>query len=176
MNTLEIYCKLLSLSCKSKVNFDVLAKDQLYGYNIPKPFGLCVNTSNSNHKGTHWVSLFSNVNSNKIQFFDPYGMTSNYYGKEFFDFVSAQKGIMESSSLQLQSFVSDCCGEFNIVFLHLKSNVIQLKDIPSYFSTNLEENDKHVKQFVKSIKGGCIDLPESLGICVQICNSYDRTR
>lgn len=69
MNTLEIFCKLLSIKSRVSTNFDVLAKDQLINYEIKPPFGLCVNTSDSNEEGSHWVAFYLGAKCNKMLLF-----------------------------------------------------------------------------------------------------------
>jgi len=176
MNTLEIYCKLLSLKCKVPTNFDVLAKDQLNGYNIAKPYGLCVNISNSNHNGTHWVVIYQSKNSDKILFLDPLGMPCTHYGDEFLKFIKFQKGQLLEFPYQFQSIISDCCGEFCITFLYLLANNVRLNDLKSYFLKNLTDNDRIVKRFVISISSKCLPMDSLRGSCLQICESYKKRR
>ena len=109
MNTLEIFCKLLSI--KTKCTFDVLAKDQLINYNIKAPFGLCIITSPSNHAGTHWVAMFCNE-SRQMFFFCSFGLPIEAYGNEFLMFANLQapNGGTISNNTQYQSFLSKRMG------------------------------------------------------------------
>jgi hypothetical protein len=120
MNTLQIYCKLVSLKSKKNVNFDVIAVDQLNSYDIPKPYGLVINTEPSfSSKSGHWISLFNN--HSEISFFDSFGFPYNYFSDTVTRFIQKESSIIFQNQIQFQSFDSNVCGEHCIYFINSSS-------------------------------------------------------
>lgn len=172
MNTLEIYCKLLSIKKPDKIVIDVLSKDQLPGYNVKPPFTFCINFSNSDEEGSHWIAIFANAT--RIFFFCPYGFPIEFYGDEFLNFVKRFALPVNTNILRWQSPLSNCCGEFCILFLmsHIKKKCF----LKLLSRTDLALNDKVVKSFVKKLNSKLVCFAEVKSICNQICKIYNKNR
>ena len=52
---------------------------------------------------------------------------------------------------QIQSNQSDLCGLFAIVYFKMRSLGVSLSDFESVFSTDLDQNDKIIINFVKDL-------------------------
>lgn len=175
MNTLEIFCKLLSIkSLNRNISFDVLAKDQLLTYTVTPPFALCVNTGNSNEEGSHWVAFYSGKKGGGIFFFCSFGYPIEFYGDEFLSFAKSHSKKIVSNEIQCQSFDSDTCGEFCIVWIMSKMG--NQNWMRTMSGDNLHVNTISVKSVVKALENKNICIPEARSLCTQISKAYNTFR
>jgi hypothetical protein len=175
MNTLQIYCKLVSLRSNSTVNFDVLAIDQLNNYQIPKPYGLVINTEPSySTKSGHWISVFNN--NSEISFFDSYGFPFSYFNDSLSKYMHKEAHIILQNKVQFQSFVSDVCGEHCIYFLNACLNGVKANELEHLYSSTTNINDNLVVDFVRKIKLKCNLSNRIRGICVKESDTYLKMR
>jgi hypothetical protein len=177
MNTVQIYCKLVSLESQYPTNFDVLAIDQLTGYDIPRPYGLVINTeaASSSNNG-HWISLYMDKSGKEMFFFDSYGFPYTYFSPQLSNFIHKNAKVLVQNNVQFQSFTSDVCGEHCIYFLNSCIQNVSSKQLHSLYSNNYKENDKVVVQFVKKINLRCNMSNEIRGVCLKESSSYYKMR
>ena len=112
---------------------------------LPNKNGCFVaNTDPASKPGSHWVCF--NINNGSRYFFDSYGRPPTMFKKK-----------CEYNRQRLQSSLSSCCGQYVIFFLVMYTRGIPISDILGNFSTNYEENDEIVVEFVNEHFD--IDLP-----------------
>lgn len=174
MNTLEIFCKLLSIKGNKNISYDVLAKDQLCNYKVEPPFALCVNTENSNKDGAHWVAIYLGGKNKKIFFFCSFSYPIEFYGNEFMSFTNLHGGKVISNKIQYQAFDSDTCGEFCIVWLLTK--ICNKNWMTKLSRSDLQQNTFTVKYIVKSLATKNICMEDAKSLCSQICKAYNKFR
>ena len=93
----------------------VYARDTL-PYNIKKkPFGLVVNTDESDKPGEHWIAFY--FDSDGIgEYFDSYGLPPLY--EEFYDYLNEySSGGHFHNKVTLQCTTCITCGHYCILFL-----------------------------------------------------------
>src|ERR1700744_4503955 len=105
MNSTELR-NILNISVPSSYQAGVLACDQLNLVHQQK-FAIILNTDASTTPGLHWLGVFKkSAESPVVEFFDSFGLPTNFYDKQIGNFLSIFPQIL-SSSVQLQSPFSD---------------------------------------------------------------------
>ena len=141
MNTLQIKNALNSIS---NLNTGVFPADK-----IPKiwtkPTGYVINTDNHDKPGKHWLGVFVNAHGRAI-FFDSYGRPPirpvlQRLQKNCIYFTYNRK--------QIQSFSSEVCGQYCILFLHCMSRGFSLYEFNRLFTDNYIRNDNFVREYCK---------------------------
>ena len=120
----------------------VYSSDQIPLNYIPvkRPVMFVANTAPSNHPGKHWVAFFYPP-FGEPEFFDSFGKSPSYHRLTFQKFMYNRKG--------LQSFDSDVCGYYVLLYLIQRSRGITMKDIIDKFSNNRDCNDVAVTHFIE---------------------------
>ena len=94
-------------------------------------------------KGEHWLAVFVSDNY-KVEFFDSFGHSPQYYGWNI-------KGDVDFNKKSLQSPDSDVCGMYCIYFLYFRCRGLGMSSIVADFSSDSRRNDDYVRQFVKNM-------------------------
>ena len=81
--------------------------------NIKRPFALLVNTDVAAGPGEHWLALYAPRDSLKIEMFDSFGLPPNIY--------SFYPSLIHFSSRSIQSFGSQVCGHYALLFNYFSS-------------------------------------------------------
>ena len=120
----------------------VYASDQIPLNYIParRPVMFVANTAPSNHPGQHWVAFFYPTTGSP-EFFDSFGKSPSYDRFTFQPFKYNKKG--------LQSFDSDVCGYYVLLYLLQRSRGITMQEITSQFTNNRDCNDLAVTHFME---------------------------
>ena len=102
----------------------------------------CVlNTDPSYKPGQHWVAFFREKGRRHIEFFDSYGfLPEKYHFPHFHDFT------LLANKSTLQSFCTNECGHYCILFLYLRAYSIKTLQINSRFD--------HVINFLSKLSAG----------------------
>lgn len=142
MNTLQIEFILNNALRGRKAKFlGVFSRDT-----IPQPeqFPCCfvANTDLSSEGGSHWVAFFLDSFQN-VEFFDSYGMPPSFYQ---FDFPLARY-----NSHQFQSFDSDVCGHYCILYISKRADKHSLSSITQALSKCGRHSDHYVKVYVNHL-------------------------
>lgn len=115
---------------------DIIKNITKNGTNI----GIILNTSPSNKKGEHWVSIF--INNNILYYFDPVGDKPNKYIKQY---IYKFKPKTDINEIEYQK-KDGTCGLYAIEFLLLKANNKKIK-----LDKDKVINEKRKIYFVNSI-------------------------
>ena len=131
----------------------IFAYDTLDNFSLKKNkiCALIINTDPSTLPGEHWLLVYFNPHIKTIIWFDSYGHSPNYYGKEIKKWLWSFGLIVKISSQKIQSEKSEYCGLFCLYVLYFLSRNVPLYKILSNFSVNLNYNDKIVQYFVWDI-------------------------
>ena len=149
MDTVQIYKILSGLFKNKKIQFDVLACDQLKSFKIKSyPLALVCNDEPSNESGHHWVALFIEGYGKPIEFFCSYGMGIQSYNHYFKDFAKRLKKDVIQNKVQLQSYHSNVCGKYAIYFLWKRVCKNTLMSVYCPFSKDVQKNDKIINAFM----------------------------
>lgn len=163
MNTLELEC--IGRSIIGPIFTGVFAADML-----PDPpkevyieHGCIANTQNRNEPGLHWCAFWYNKFS-RPEYFDSYGMAPHI--TSFRQFLGPS---FTYNSTSLQSFTSDVCGHYCLMYLIYKSRGIPMAVFLNQFSNLREKNDNIARDFVTRLHSTA-NQSRSLGIC-QTCKT-----
>jgi len=150
MNTSQINA-IISSDSKTNEKFQgVLARDQFINCEIIFPSLFVCNTDNSNQPGTHWVAIyFSELG--KCEYFDSYGLPPL-----FSDVTQKLLKIDQTftyNEKRLQSFQTNVCGTYSIIYCMLKSRNYSLSRILEMFllTDNFNERDHALKFYIENI-------------------------
>ena len=143
MNSQEIEV-FLEKVIQGKFHFDIISENEACGkIKINnKPMFLIVNTEPSWLPGEHWL-VFYFPKDDVPEFFDSFGHEPSYYSYHFTDFLcenSKQKNFWVNSQ-QLQTFGSNICGLYCILFVLSRISNISFENFIANFSQNKQEND-----------------------------------
>ena len=101
--------------------FDLFPLPHLLSYPPHPSTGICciVNTDPSSKPGQHWVAFYRDLQKppGHIEFFDSYGHPPSFYSFSLPDNLKIQ-----SNTHQLQSFSTNVCGQYCILFLLLRAS------------------------------------------------------
>ena len=144
MNSLEMEVLLEKAVGEGGFHFDIISENEARGkikLNI-KPMFLIVNTEPSWLPGEHWL-VFYFPKGDIPEFFYSFGHDPSYYSSHFTDFLcenSEQKNFWINSE-QLQSFGSNICGLYCILFVLSKMWNISFENFIENFTKNKQQND-----------------------------------
>lgn len=145
MDTKQIL-KDLSQMCCAKKNFACLPANYLPKKILRRPFYLVVNTSPSfDPPGEHWVCMYlPKKSSEKIEYFDSFGFPAT--NKYFIKFLKNNCEQYNYNPVQIQSNISNLCGEFCVMFLHARcKDKMNLQEFVKQFDREkLQLNDSKV--------------------------------
>lgn len=132
MNTIQIWNALSANQYTNKYFKGVFPIDRIPKFIRSRPALLVVNTDKSNQPGTHWIALYLN-SKGSVEYFDSYGREPKH--KEFIKFFKRNKlHTIFYNKTQLQSFLSDVCGQYCCVYLLQKSKKCTLNNfVNKYF-------------------------------------------
>lgn len=144
----------LSQMCCAKKNFACLPSDYLPKKILRRPFYLVANTSPSfDPPGEHWVCMYLPKRANEnIEYFDSFGLPA--LNKYFIKFLKNNCKKYNYNPLQIQSNISNLCGEFCVMFLHERCrNKMKLKEFINQFDREkLHLNDSKVQKMYKEMQ------------------------
>ena len=146
MNTLELQSMLTSDPIIQSYSPKVLALDQFINIKKVKPALYVCNEQPSHMIGSHWFLIFDNTE--QLYFIDSLGRDADYYGleKELLKMNDSYTWI----DGPLQSAVSEACGLFVIFFAFNLCRKMQIEDILTYFTHDVEYNEQCVRRFIQN--------------------------
>lgn len=100
-----------------------------------------LNTSPSNVKEGHWLAIYIDKNQ-KLEFFDSYGLNPKFY--KLNSYINKISKSFSYNKIRYQSYFSNTCGYFCLIYLLLKCRKISIKRI---FSKNTIKNEKIINYF-----------------------------
>lgn len=136
LNTLQLKIILNRDKCVNNYFKNVYSIDQLPRKIQKQPAFIMVNTSPSHIKDGHWVAIFINKNK-KLEFFDSFGLSPRAYKLD--NFIKNNCSSFKFNNIQFQSFLTNSCGYFCLMFLLLKCKKL---NINTFFSKNTIKNEK----------------------------------
>jgi hypothetical protein len=148
MNSLQIR-EILKNDKYSKYYFKkVIAIDQLpQCCNKIKTSAYVINTDEHYKQGQHWVAIFY-TKKRTCEFFDSFGMGPEFYGLD--KFISKTSNSCITNNIALQSFISEYCGYYCILFILLRSRNISFNKFLNYFGVDSIENDLKIKNLINT--------------------------
>lgn len=153
MNTVQLTGVMDKISCNTYF-LGVLPCDYL-----PKtplrtlPSMVLINTDPSGLPGQHWLAIYINDDSVAC-FFDSFGNKPDYQGFHpvIKDFLNINSTKVLHSTVQVQDFSSDTCGQHCVFFLYHMSKGFDYDYVMKLYTYDLIKNDKMVSTFVKKLK------------------------
>lgn len=104
------------------------------------------NVDPSDQPGSHWLAFYI-PSADKLEFFDSYGNTPDFFQGPICDFASRYSRIIYNPST-LQTNVTAVCGQYAIYFLICKCRGESMNKFLSRFVTDNICNDQRVYNFV----------------------------
>lgn len=104
------------------------------------------NVDPSDQPGSHWLAFYI-PSADKVEFFDSYGNTPDFYEGPIADFASRYSRTIYNP-LTLQTNVTAVCGQYAIYFLICKCRGETMSKFLSRFVTDNICNDQRVYNFV----------------------------
>jgi hypothetical protein len=146
MNTIQIN-EILEKDKISKTDFiGVFSRDKMP--NITKkdfPCSMVVNTDTSKQPGTHWLAIYYDKNGN-CNFFDSMALSPEFYNLKDTLIKPAQS--IKFSTFPIQSFYSDFCGLYCVLFILFKSRNYTLENFLELFDKNTLKNDRTILHLI----------------------------
>lgn len=129
MNTIQL-TKILSFNKSTKSSFiGVYARDELP--EITKyPCCFIINTAKRSHPGKHWIAFYFD-SKKTCNFFDSYGNHPSFFG--LMDFIKENSDELVYNLKTIQSFRSQNCGFYCILFLILRTTGYTIDKISDFF-------------------------------------------
>ena len=153
MNTLQLQCVLRARVATRDIK--VISSDRLPSLRMSTyPKGFIVNNQSSYQKGQHWVAIWLE-NPSQGEFFDSFGETPLYYGKQFQNFMKCHVTRYIHNTVQLQNKDSSTCGLYVLFYLVLKTYGYSLKRIQRCFTNDTKLNDDVLYQFADQYFNKC---------------------
>ena len=116
MNSLQLEQILTKNNQTNKIFIGVYARDELPKLN-KFPCCFILNTAKRSHPGKHWLAFY--YDSNKVcNFFDSYGNDPKFFNLD--DYVNSTSTNIISNKKPIQSWNSENCGYYCILFLNIK--------------------------------------------------------
>ena len=112
-------------------------------FNFPACF--IINNQKSTEIGEHWLAVYFD-SKKKCYFFDSFGMHQKFYGLN--NYLKKKSTEIIYNKLQLQSFFTEYCGYYCVIFLLLKARKYSFDFIISQFK-DPESNDNLIKKFLE---------------------------
>ena len=143
MNSVQIEKILKSNHQTHKIHLGVFARDEL-----PKidkyPCCFVLNTAKRSHPGKHWLAFY--YDSNKVcNFFDSYGNEPSFFDLDSYIASTSIKVVINKKPIQ--SWISQNCGFYCVLFLILRSSGHSMVKISNLFYDKTEKNDEMIEKF-----------------------------
>lgn len=132
MDTLEIM-RALNAQIKNIYFLGVFACNKLPRFITKRPSCLIVNTDPSHKPGTHWVAIYIPYHGN-CEYFDSFGFKpQNLF---ILNFLLRHTSSYKYNGTQLQSVLSDLCGNYCCEYLLHRSRGKTMSNFIQMFNTN----------------------------------------
>ena len=147
MNTYHISTIISSSSGSSRTFKGVFARDQFVNQEIVFPGLYVFNTDNINQAGSHWVAAYFSKEQ-KCEYFDSYGIAP-LFDDVINKFLSIDNSFVCNQHI-LQSFNTNVCGIYCIIYSVMKCKGYDLHKIIDLFLTtaNDDERDHVLRYFI----------------------------
>lgn len=109
------------------------------------PSCFVINTATSYEEGEHWLAIYYGKNRTAT-FFDSYGNHPEKFCLEHYMDRTAIK--WNFNKKQLQSFESNICGYYCVLFLKMKSRSVELDEFLNLFTNDSKKNDMIIKNLI----------------------------
>lgn len=166
MNTIQLTAIMDKISCNTHF-LGVLPCDYLPQTPLRKlPSSVIFNTHVSRLPGEHWLAI--HISEDGVgYFFDSFGNKYDYpsFPLIISDFLKLNSRVVQYSSVQVQDFSSDTCGQHCVFFLYHMARGRDYDYVLKLYSDDLIKNDKRVSAFVKKLKQS--QCNENVFKCVQ---------
>lgn len=166
MNTVQLTRIMDKISCDTHF-LGVLPCDYLPQSPLRKlPSSVIFNTDTSNLPGQHWLAIYINEDG-VSNFFDSFGNKPDHsrFPKIIQDFLKINSRVVRYSTVQVQDFSSDTCGQHCVFFLYHMAKGHDYDYVLKLYSGDFIKNDKCVSVFVKKLK--LSQCNENVFSCVQ---------
>lgn len=142
MNSVQLEIILKKHPKTSTKFIGVYARDELP---VLRKFPCCfiLNTAKRTHEGKHWLAFYFDTKK-RCYFFDSYGNKPDFFNLENYIKKLTNKVIYNKKIIQ--SWSSQNCGFYCVIFLILKSSNYSMKTITNQFSDICEENDEKINK------------------------------
>jgi hypothetical protein len=148
MNSLQIVNVLTNDIFSKKFFKKVYAIDQIPNDNKKyKNAAFIINTDKKTGKGEHWLAVFYDKNNNS-QFFDSLGFGPEFYGLSEFLLKTSKNSI--TNKFGVQSFLSEYCGFYSILFIMIRSRNISFQKFLEFFNEDTIKNDLKIENLIKT--------------------------
>jgi hypothetical protein len=179
-STEQLACMLHSLVARDGVvALGVFPADQIPAIDRTMHCCFILNTEPRGLPGEHWLAFFYNHYTDKLEYFDSYGMPLEAYADVHKSMHSS--GFVElctpaNTVGSLQSDVSLVCGHYCVVFLYWRAKNVSAP--PAYFCTSLAtvhktamQRDMNVLKIVRDLlrRGNCCIDMLTRSHCSQSC-------
>lgn len=118
---------------------------------VTYPQALVFNTDPCTEPGEHWVAVYLTPDG-QGEYFDSYGVPPTGRVKRF---LGQRTWNVIYNGVQLQGLLSSTCGHYCLFYLLHRCRNYSMEDIVNMFSSDMNENDKHVRDFIEDY----IDYP-----------------
>lgn len=150
----------------------VFAADNL-PRSVQEPCMLIVNTDPISRKGEHWIAIYIDE-FKRAEHFCSYGNLPIEAHKQF---LQHQSSTYTCNEVQLQSFFSEVCGEYCLLFLAHRARGLSMQEFLWFFQNrNVNQNDQLVQTLCNEIFKGCLTpvrkAMNKQSCCSRVCNSY----
>ena len=148
MNTFQLTEVMENDRVAKRTFLGVFPMDMLPKYPIQhRPCSFIVNSAPSTDEGKHWLAVYIDEDGGG-ELFDSYGYNANFYDTRLEHFLQRNCNFHVYNTCQLQSLLSDVCGQFCLFYLLHRSRGIPADSIVRLFSEKKRENDHLVANFI----------------------------
>lgn len=116
-----------------------------------KPIAFVLNTDDHTKPGMHWVAVYVDSMNNGL-YFDSYGMPPII--SSHFNRIRKNCKQYRWNAVQLQSSMSDVCGQFCLMFLDYMTSGLGFQKFLENFSTDLKKNDDIARNYIPNRNDG----------------------
>lgn len=166
MNTVQLTSIMDKISCHTHF-LGVLPCDYLPQTPLRRlPSSVIFNTHASNLPGEHWLAIY--INEEGVgYFFDSFGNKHDdvRFPPIINSFLKLNSRTVQYSTVQVQDFSSDTCGQHCVFFLYHMAKGRDYDYVLKLYSDDFIKNDKRVSAFVKKLKQSPCN--ENVFKCVQ---------
>ena len=140
-----------------------------------------LNTDAHNKPGRHWLAFFYNHVTDKLEYFDSFGIAAPMYVEVYASLKAC--GLADSiqdvnASVMLQSVLSSICGQYCVLFLYWRAKYCNKP--PTLFGrslaqySNAVQRDKYVVQHLRTLlsRSTCHCDLSTHTTCLQTCTCY----
>lgn len=163
MNTRRLECMIECDPVLKRRVMGVYAMDRLPDARKREtPYGLIANIDGHEKSGTHWIAMYFTEKDG--EFFDSYGHPPGFFSTRFATYLSRNAPTTAHNDKKIQSYYSDVCGEYCVMYLLYRSRGYSMKDMTDLFdSRHDDENDCFVREYINSTFPHCIPDEHSIG-------------